>query len=213
MQNILVAEQDRELRQLFTRVLRKKGYHVEEVPDGKAGLAALPGGYDLVVADPDPGGTELIQKLREAGASVPVLMITAKETFDEMRHGFLDGSVEFLIKPISIRDLLQRVGSLLQRSLHRQVLGNTVLEADSGTVTTEGTPTVLPDREFRLLYKMAANPGHIFTRQQLTDELTAPGETVEEQIARLRERFRDSRDFQIITMRGIGYKVVPCPGK
>lgn len=213
MQKILIAEGDRELRQLFTRVLQKKGYLVEGASDGREGLEALRRGVDLVVADvqlPEPAGFDLIRKLREKGNAVPVLMITAKETFDEMRHGFLDGTEEFLIKPISVRDLLQRVAVLLRRAGRRQVLGQAVLEEDSMTVTQAGKPTVLPPREFRLLYKMAASPGRIFTVQQLSDELSPAGEGVEEQISRLRERFRDCRDFQIVPMRGIGYKVVPA---
>ena len=216
MQKILIAEDDRELRQMFGRVLRKKGYTVEEVSDGTEGLSALERGFDLVVAEvqlPKLSGFELAKKLRERENPIPVLLLTAKETFDEMRHGFLGGTESFLIKPISVSDLLRHVSMLLRRSKslleHRQVLGGTVLEADSMTVTAGGRPTVLPPMVFRLLYKMAANPGHIFTRQQLTDELSGTGAAVEEQLRHLQERFRDSRDFQIVTMRGIGYKVVP----
>ena len=216
MQSILIAEDDRELRQLLVRVLRKNGYGVETAADGKEGLSALEREFDLVIAEadlPKLSGFELAQKLREQNNPVPVLLLTAKETFDEMRHGFLGGSEAFLIKPISVSDLLRMVRTLLRRSKtlleHRQVLGDTVLEEASMTVTADGRPMVLPPMEFRLLYKMAENPGHIFTRQQLTDELSGTGDAVEEQLRHLQERFHDSRDFRIVSMRGIGYKVVP----
>lgn len=216
MQSILIAEDDRELRQLLVRVLRKNGYGVETAADGKEGLSALEREFDLVIAEadlPKLSGFELAQKLREKNNPVPVLLLTAKETFDEMRHGFLGGSEAFLIKPISVSDLMRMVRTLLRRSKtlleHRQVLGDTVLEEESMTVTADGRPMVLPPMEFRLLYKMAENPGHIFTRQQLTDELSGTGDAVEEQLRHLQERFHDSRDFRIVSMRGIGYKVVP----
>ena len=95
----------------------------------------------------------------------------------------------------------------------RQVLGSTVLECDSLTVNT-GTETFnLPQKEFMLLYKMASYPGKIFTRQQLMDEIwgydsDSDTHTVDVHIGRLRDRFRDSADFKIVTIRGVGYKVV-----
>ena len=97
--------------------------------------------------------------------------------------------------------------------MRKQTIGNTVLECDTFTVTTNGEVLSLPQKEFMLLYKMASYPGRIFTRQQLMDEIWGYGNesdphTVDVHIGRLRDRFRDNKDFKIVTMRGVGYKVV-----
>ena len=217
MSKILIVEDDRELRQLFTRVLQKHGFTVKGAENGLEGLKALQEGFDLIVSDvmmPVMNGFDMVKRLRDAGNPIPVLMITAKDTFDDMRQGFLSGIDDFMVKPINLSEMMQRVRRLLQKARcmtdRRQVLGGTVLECDSCTVISEGTSDVLPRREFQLLYKMASSPGRIFTRQQLMDDSGSDSGTVEECIGRLRERFCQSKDFHIVTMRGIGYKVAPC---
>ena len=162
-------------------------------------------------------GYGLVQQLREAKNTTPVLMITAKDAFDDMRMGFQSGVDDYMVKPINVNEMVLRVGALLRRAQmineRRQVIGGTTMECDSLTVTVEGETYVLPQKEFMLLYKMAAYPGRIFTRQQLMDEIwgydsESDTHTVDVHIGRLRERFRDSKDFKIVTMRGVGYKVV-----
>ena len=148
---------------------------------------------------------------------MPVLMITARDAFDDMRMGFLSGSDDYMVKPVNVNEMVLRVGALLRRAQmiheHRQMIGETVLECDSLTVRRGAESMTLPQKEFMLLYKMAAFPGRIFTRQQLMDEIwgydseTDP-HTVDVHIGRLRERFHDNPDFRIVTMRGVGYKVV-----
>ena len=144
-------------------------------------------------------------------------MITAKDAFDDMRLGFLSGSDDYMIKPINVNEMVLRVGALLRRAQmineRRQTMGNTVLEYDSFTVNSNGESMILPQKEFLLLYKMASYPGKIFTRQQLMDEVwgydaVSDTHTVDVHIGRLRDRFRDNPDFKIVTMRGVGYKVV-----
>lgn len=221
MLKILIAEDDRELRRLFSHVLIKHGYYVKEVGDGRAALDAIDNDYfDLIISDimmPVMDGYELVRELRDAGYSIPVLMITAKDAFDDMRMGFLSGSDDYMVKPVNINEMVLRVGALLRRaqmiSERRQVIGGTVLECDSLSVTSDGESFVLPQKEFMLLYKMASYPGKIFTRQQLMDEVwgydaVSDTHTVDVHIGRLRDRFRDSRDFKIVTIRGVGYKVV-----
>ena len=221
MLKILIAEDDRELRQLFTHVLIKHGYTVTGVSDGQEALDALNGEYyDLIISDimmPRVDGYELVRQLREVKNTTPVLMITAKDAFDDMRMGFQSGVDDYMVKPINVNEMVLRVGALLRRAQmineRRQVIGGTTMECDSLTVTVEGEAYVLPQKEFMLLYKMADYPGRIFTRQQLMDEIwgydsESDTHTVDVHIARLRERFRDSRDFKIVTMRGVGYKVV-----
>ena len=171
MFKILLAEDDRELRQLFQHVLTKNGYTAVGVSNGLEALEALEGGYfDLLISE-----------------------------------------------PVNVNEMVLRVGALLRRAQmiheHRQMIGETVLECDSLTVRRGAESMTLPQKEFMLLYKMAAFPGRIFTRQQLMDEIwgydseTDP-HTVDVHIGRLRERFHDNPDFRIVTMRGVGYKVV-----
>ena len=221
MLKILVAEDDRELRQLFSHVLIKNGYTVKGAANGQEALDALDADYfDLIISDimmPVMDGYTLVRQLREAGNTTPVLMITAKDAFDDMKQGFLSGTDDYMIKPINVNEMLLRVQALLRRAQmineRRQTIGGTVLECDSLTVTSEGESTVLPQKEFMLLYKMVSYPGRIFTRQQLMDDIwgydsDSDTHTVDVHIGRLRERFRDNKDFKIITMRGVGYKVV-----
>lgn len=221
MFKILIAEDDRELRQLFQHVLVKNGYMVKGVSDGKEALEAMENDYfDLIISDimmPEMDGYELVRSLRASGSTVPVLMITAKDAFDDMRQGFLSGTDDYMVKPVNVNEMALRVSALLRRAQmineRRQYIGNTILECDSLTVTCNGESMVLPQKEFMLLYKMASFPGKIFTRQQLMDDIWgydtgSDSHTVDVHIGRLRDRFRDNQDFRIVTIRGVGYKVV-----
>ena len=221
MLKILIAEDDRELRQLFSHVLTRHGYTVLGVSNGQEALDAMDMDYyDMIITDimmPVMDGYELVRQLREAGNTTPVLMITAKDAFDDMRVGFQSGVDDYMVKPINVNEMVLRVQALLRRAQmvndRRQTIGDTVLECDSLTVTTAGENMVLPQKEFMVLYKMAAYPGKIFTRQQLMDEIwgydsESDTHTVDVHIGRLRDRFRHSKDFKIVTIRGIGYKVV-----
>ena len=221
MLKILIAEDDRELRQLFSHVLTKNGYAVKGVSNGKEALDAMDNDYfDLVITDimmPVLDGYELVRQLRDTGNITPVLMITAKDAFDDMSQGFVSGTDDYMVKPVNVNEMLLRVKALLRRAQmindRRQVVGNTIMELDSLTVTTDTESMVLPQKEFMLLYKMLSYPGKIFTRNQLMDEIwgydnESDTHTVDVHIGRLRERFRNNTDFKIVTMRGVGYKVV-----
>ncbi len=221
MLKILIAEDDRELRQLFSHVLTKNGYSVTGVSDGQDALdTLLHEYYDLIISDimmPRMDGYEFVRLLRESGNTTPVMMITAKDAFDDMQKGFISGTDDYMVKPINVNEMVLRVGALLRRAKmindRKQVIGSTVLECDTLTVTCENESFVLPQKEFMLLYKMASYPGKIFTRHQLMDEIwgydnESDTHTVDVHIGRLREKFRDCKDFKIVTIRGVGYKVV-----
>lgn len=221
MLKILIVEDDQELRQLFAHVLIKNGYRADGVSNGREALDAMEKDYyDLIISDimmPVMDGYELVRTLREAGNTTPVLMITAKDAFDDMKMGFLSGTDDYMVKPVNVNEMVLRVGALLRRAQmineRRQVIGDTVLECDSLTVTTKTESMILPQKEFMLLYKMVSFPGRIFTRQQLMDEIwgydsESDPHTVDVHIGRLRDRFRNNSDFRIVTMRGVGYKVV-----
>lgn len=221
MLKILIAEDDYELRQLFSHVLEKNGYAVNGVSNGQEALDAMQLDYfDLVISDimmPVMDGYTFVSRLRSGGNMTPVLMITAKDAFDDMRQGFVSGTDDYMVKPINVNEMVLRVSALLRRAQmineRRQIIGSTVMECDSLTITTDSGSFVLPQKEFMLLYKMASFPGRIFTRQQLMDEIwgyesDTDTHTVDVHIGRLRERFRDNQDFKIVTIRGVGYKVV-----
>ncbi len=221
MFKILIAEDDRELRQLFTHVLLKNGYTVKGVSNGKEALDSLDlDYYDLIISDimmPVMDGYELVRKLRDMGNTIPVMMITAKDAFDDMRLGFLSGTDDYMVKPVNVNEMVLRVSALLRRAKmineRRQTIGGTVLDCDSLTVTSCGESVILPQKEFMLLYKMASMPGRIFTRHQLMDDIwgydsDSDTHTVDVHIGRLRDRFRDNPDFKIVTIRGVGYKVM-----
>ena len=221
MLRILIAEDDHELCQLFSHVLMKHGYEVKGVSNGKEALMAMEQDYfDLLISDimmPKMDGYELVRQLREKGNQTPVMMITAKDAFDDMRQGFLSGTDDYMVKPINVNEMVLRVGALLRRSqmIHdrRQTIGSTVMELDSLTVTWKGESQSLPQKEFMLLYKMISYPGKIFTRRQLMEEIwgyenESDTHTVDVHIGRLRDRFRDNPDIKIVTIRGVGYKAV-----
>lgn len=221
MFHILIAEDDYDVCQLFKHVLLQKGYYVTTVSNGKEALDAMEKEqFDLLISDimmPVMDGYELVHQMRETNETIPVLMITAKDAFDDMQKGFLSGTDDYMVKPINVNEMLLRVAALLRRAkiVHerKQFIGNTVLEFDTFTVISEKGKQILPQKEFMLLYKMASYPGKIFTKQQLMDaiwgyESETDIHTIEVHISRLRERFKDNTDFEIVTMRGVGYKVV-----
>ena len=221
MFRILVAEDDDQLRHLFCRVLSRNGFTAIPATDGQDALELMEKEYvDLVVSDimmPRLDGYGLVQALRDSNNQIPVLMITAKDSFQDMQHGFLSGADDYMVKPINVNELVLRVHALLRRAqlvAQRQLqIGGSTLVYDSLSVKRGSEEVFLPQKEFQLLYKLISSPGQIFTRQQLMDDIwgydtqTEP-RTVDVHINRLRDRFRDSGDFEIVTVRGVGYKAV-----
>lgn len=221
MFKILLAEDDFKLCQLLKKVLVKNGYFVTTVTNGKEALDTLNADYyDLLITDvmmPVIDGYELVSTIRDSGSTLPILVITAKSEFEDMRIAFLRGTDDFMVKPISVNEMVIRVGALLRRAqmIHerRQIIGDTTLDCDSLTITTTEESLILPQKEFMLLYKMISYPGRIFTRQELMNDIwgystNSDFHTVDVHIGRLRDKFRDNKDFEIITIRGIGYKVI-----
>ena len=221
MFKILIAEDDIELRQLFSHILTKNGYITRGVSNGKEALDAMDKDYyDLIISDimmPEMDGYELVRSLRSVGNKTPVMMITAKDAFDDMHRGFTSGTDDYMVKPINVNEMILRVGALLRRAQmindRKLIFGKTIMELDSLSVYTENENFILPQKEFMLLYKMASFPGKIFTRHQLMDEIwgydnESDTHTVDVHIARLRDKFKNNTDFKIVTMRGVGYKVV-----
>lgn len=215
------SEGDANQRRLMSAVLRGAGYEVHTAADGAEALRMLDEVHvDLLVLDvmmPKLDGFELTRQLRDGGSALPILMVTARQLPQDKHTGFLVGTDDYMIKPVDEEELLLRIRALLRRarivSEHRIVLGGVTLDYDGLTVERSGESQTLPQKEFYLLYKLLAYPDKVFTRLQLMDEIwgmdSETGEnTVNVHINRLRNRFRDWPEFEIVAVRGIGYKAV-----
>lgn len=221
MFNILVVEDNPDMRELFCTVLSGSGYSCMPAENGQEALDIMDREYiDLIVADvmmPVMDGYELTHTIRDAGNDIPILIVTAKDQFGDMQKGFRTGADDYMVKPINVKELVLRVEALLRRakisSDKKIVVGDTTLDYDALTATIDGVETILPQKEFYLLYKLLSYPNKIFTRSQLMDEIwgmfsETDERTVNTHINRLRERFAGCKDFEIVTVRGLGYKAV-----
>lgn len=221
MFHIMVVEDNDNTRRLMQAVLSQNGYEPILARDGVEALEMLDRKHvDLIVLDimmPRMDGYEFTETLRASGCDIPILMVTAKEKPADKHKGFLIGTDDYMTKPVDEEEMLLRIAALLRRSRivneHRLTIGGTVLDYDSLTVAcTEGVME-LPKKEFMLLFKLLSYPNKIFTRRQLMDEIwdmdsESDERTVDVHINRLRDRFRGSEDFEIVTVRGLGYKAV-----
>lgn len=225
MFQILVVEDDKELCDLFCTVLNDNGYRAIPAEDGVAAFDVLDTTYiDLVISDimmPRMNGFELTKALRDADYTMPVLMITAKESATDKREGFRSGTDDYMVKPIDVNEMVWRVEALLRRSQlvnqRKTKIGETEFDCDTLTVRSHNEEIELPQKEFYLLYKLITSPNRIFTRLQIMDDVWGPDSeadmhTLEVHISRLRERFKDNPDFEIVTVRGLGYKAVSRHG-
>ncbi len=221
MFHILVVDDDKNTQLLLRAVLEAESYTVTTAGNGEEALEVMDRQHvDLVVLDvmmPKMDGYELTKELRGADNNLPILMISARQLPADKRKGFLVGTDDYMTKPIDEEEMLLRIKALLRRakivSEHRIVIGDVVLDYDSLTVSRKGEVQELPRKEFLLLYKLLSYPGKIFTRIQLMDEIWGADsetgwETVTVHIGRLRRRFEGWEEFQIESVRGLGYKAV-----
>lgn len=221
MFQILVVDDDRNTRMLLRAVLQAENYTVYTAENGEDALEVMDKEHiDLVVLDimmPKMDGYAFTRLLRENNNNLPILMVSAKQLPADKQKGFLVGTDDYMTKPIDEVEMLLRIKALLRRariaSEHRIVVGNVVLDYDALTVTRNGETQELPQKEFMLLYKLLSYPGKIFTRIQLMDEIwgvesDTGWETVTVHIGRLRKRFEGWTEFEIVSVRGLGYKAV-----
>ena len=221
MFQILVVDDDKNTRMLLKAVLQAENYRVFTAENGEDALVVLDKEHiDLVVLDimmPKMDGYAFTRLLRENNNNLPILMVSAKQLPADKQKGFLVGTDDYMTKPIDEVEMLLRIKALLRRarivSERRIVVGDVVLDYDSLTVTRNGETQELPQKEFMLLYKLLSYPGKIFTRIQLMDEIWGAEsdtgwETVTVHIGRLRKRFEGWTEFEIVSVRGLGYKAV-----
>lgn len=221
MFNIMVVEDDQNQRKLMMDVLEQYGYNVVTAKDGIEALDQLEKKHvDLIILDimmPRMDGFEFTSTLRQSGCNIPILMISAKQSPIDKRKGFIIGTDDYMTKPVDEEEMVLRVGALLRRSRianeRKLSVGSTVLYYDSLSVEDTSGTSELPQKEFLLLFKLLSYPGKIFTRRQLMDEIwdmesESDERTVDVHVSRLREKFRANEDFEIVTIRGLGYKAV-----
>lgn len=221
MFHILVAEDDLNTRKLMKAVLKQNGYEVFTAENGKNALDIMDVQHiDLILLDimmPEMDGYQFTQLLRETGNMTPILMVTAKSLPEERCKGFIVGTDDYIVKPVNEEEMLLRIKALLRRSKiaseRKLTIGKVTLDYDALTVTRENEIQTLPQKEFYLLYKLLSYPNEIFTRLQLMDEIwgmetETTDKTVNVHINRLRKRFSEYPEFEIIAIRGIGYKAV-----
>ncbi len=221
MFQILVAEDDKNTARLMKAVLRHEGYEVFQASNGLEALDLMDTQHiDLIVLDvmmPEMDGYEFTEQLRSCGNNTPILMVTAKQLPEERCKGFLVGTDDYMVKPVNEEEMLLRIKALLRRArianerkLH---IGKVTLDYDALTVSRDGVSQTLPQKESYLLYKLLSYPDKIFTRLQLMDEIwgmdsNSVDTTVNVHVNRLRKKFEQWPEFEIVAIRGIGYKAV-----
>ena len=221
MNRILIVEDDENLSLLYQSALKNERFEVFRAMNGVDALNILDKQFiDLIISDimmPDMDGSELAESLREAGYDLPILFITAKDSFEDKKRGFTIGIDDYMVKPIDVNEMILRVDALLRRAqiVHTKelVVGKTRLDQETYQIKTSDQTETLPQKEFLLLYKLLAYPNKIFTRQQLMDEIwgldsDTDERTIDVHIKRLRTRLEKNSDFSIETIRGLGYKAV-----
>lgn len=221
MFKILVVEDDKNTAKLMQAVLKHDGYEVVCAENGVKALEQMDSNHvDLIVLDvmmPEMDGNTFAQQLRSCGDNTPILMVTAKQLPEDKRQGFLSGTDDYMVKPVDEEEMLLRIKALLRRSQivneRKLNIGKITLDYDALTVERDGERQTLPQKEFYLLYKLLSNPDKIFTRIQLMDEIwgmesDTVDTTVNVHINRLRKRLEKYPEFEIVAIRGIGYKAV-----
>lgn len=221
MFNVLVCEDEKNIRNLVCEYLKRDGYNIFEAENGEIALDIIDTTHiDLLITDimmPKMDGCTLTNDLRCSGYNLPILMITAKETLNDKKKGFLSGTDDYMVKPIDMDEMLLRVSALFRRakitSEKKIIIGNTELNFDKLTVITNIKDLTLPKKEFQLLFMLLSQIGRIFTRAQIMDEIwgyntESDEQTINVHIRKLREKFENNSDFEILTVKGLGYKAV-----
>lgn len=221
MFHLLIVDDDKNTRFLLKEVFETEHYTVKTAADGKQALALLDNEkFDLAIVDvmmPNINGYEFTEQLRSFDKELPVLMLSAKQLAEDRKKGFISGIDDYMTKPVDTEELILHVKALLRRSKimseRKIVIGDVVLNYDSFTVSKNGETQELPQKEFLLLYKLLSFPDKIFTKIQLMDDIwgydsDSGEETLTVHIARLRKRFENFEEFEIKSIRGLGYKAV-----
>lgn len=222
MFKLLVVEDDRELNKTVCSYLNQNGYEAVGCLSATEAYDVMYGGtlVDLIISDimmPEIDGFEFAKTVRELNTDIPILFLTARDDFASKQRGFRAGVDDYMVKPADLDELLLRVEALLRRAKiahsRRLEVGSLVLDADERTAYVNGVEVPLTVREFNLIYKLLSYPRKTFTRSQLMDEFwdgdsSSGPRTVDVYMTKLRSKFADCGDFEIVTVHGLGYKAV-----
>lgn len=222
MFKLLVVEDGRELNKTVCSYLNQNGYEAVGCLSATEAYDVMYGGtlVDLIISDimmPETDGFEFARTVRELNTDIPILFLTARDDFASKQRGFRAGVDDYMVKPADLDELLLRVEALLRRAKiahsRRLEVGSLVLDADERTAYVNGEEVPLTVREFNLIYKLLSYPRKTFTRSQLMDEFwdgdsSSGPRTVDVYMTKLRSKFADCGDFEIVTVHGLGYKAV-----
>jgi DNA-binding response OmpR family regulator len=220
MANLLIVEDDANLRLLLSTRLRAR-HTIYTASNGAEALQFMDkSSCDLVITDimmPVMDGYEMLGEMRLRGWDIPVIMLTAKDTMSDKGQGFASGCDDYMTKPVNFEELVWRIDALLRRSkivnegkIH---IGDVVLDEETYTVTKGDEKIELPTKEFKLLYLLLSYPNKIFTKEKILDKVwgyTSESDetTVRTHINRVRSKVEKFTEFEIVTIRGLGYKAV-----
>jgi two-component system OmpR family response regulator len=220
MVNILIIEDDDSVR-LLTKARLKDRYKVLEAGNGLEALEILDHqAVDLIICDimmPEMDGYEFLEELRESGDQTPVILLTAMDTMAHKKKGFQLGTDDYVTKPVDYEELILRIEAILRRSGIQRAkeitIGDFILSEKSKSARIGDKEIQLTEKEFDLLYKLLSYPDTFFTKQQLMDEIwgfdsESDYDTIKTYVNRLRRKFQDYPVFQIVSLRGVGYKAV-----
>jgi len=220
MPKILLCEDDANIRRLISTYLSQQGYSVVESLDGESGWSRFQSeNIDLVITDlmmPKMDGFSLVQNVRAHKKDVPILILSALESLEDKERGFVSGTDDYMVKPIDLKELLMRVKALIRRykiiTEDKIILKSLILDQANNTCHLNGKQIELTRKEVQLLFKLLSYPNIIFTREQLMNDIwgydsQSYDRTVDTHIKRLRDQIV-SDDFEIITVRGLGYKAL-----
>lgn len=222
MVNVLVVEDEKSLNDITCMYLRDAGYEVTGCLNANAGYNAMYGKlFDLVISDimmPGIDGYEFAATVRSLDANIPIMFMTARDDIASKKRGFHTGIDDYIVKPVDLDELVLRVEALLRRAHIEQdrvlKLGDFEMNVDEVSATLDGGEVPLTVREFNILYKLLSYPRQVFSRAQLMDEFWgSEGDgnlrAVDVYITKLRQKLAGCKDFEIVTVRGLGYKAVP----
>ena len=221
MFKILVVEDDKDLNRTMCSFLSRCGYEATGALNANEAYDEMYGQmFDLIISDimmPGVDGYEFAKTVRELNQEIPILFVTARDDFESKRKGFRAGIDDYMVKPVDLEELVLRIEALMRRSKiassKKLEIGSLVLDADEHTAYVNEEEINLTVREFNLLYKLLSYPKKTFTRSQLMDEFwdvdSASGpRVVDVYMTKIRDKFSECTDFEIVTVHGLGYKAV-----
>ena len=221
MFKILIVDDDRDFSKALETFLSRNGDEVCYAYDAeKAYDAIYKNVFDLIISDimmPGTDGFQFATQVRSVNPTIPLLFISALDDIQSKHKGFQIGIDDYMVKPIEFDELKMRIKAILRRtgiaqSIHL-VIGGTVLDREERSAYVDGVEVVLTPREFDIVFKLLSYPKKTFSRQDLMDEFwdsetTSSTRTVDVYVTKLRDKFSASKDFEIQTVHGLGYKAV-----